>query len=138
MVDRVVDSLIPLKNLKVGTRIKSFNGDIWKVSKMTLLKEDTYKYKVKSGLESRSSLSHTLKTEEGWLTVQDILIMLKENEQCELITVVSNKDIVESIEYTGEDWIIKLELSSLDENTICDHTYVLDGFLTHNTVVKSQ
>jgi hypothetical protein len=62
------------------------------------------------------------------------MALLQEGEDVRLETVSDPHDRLKKCVYAGEQWIARLELSSPDGNDECDHTYILDGFHTHNLV----
>jgi len=127
---------ITLSQLRIGDIVIGINGKPQRVCRTILRKEPTSTFEVASGLKSRSSLTHTLRYQNEWITLAEAIALNQEGEEVTLETMNSREDRLVSFQDTGEDWILQLELGQAEETEECDHTYILDGFRTHNFMVK--
>lgn len=127
-----------LKDIKPGQRVQNLAGRVSVVKTMVMFTEETVIYKTESGLETETALGHVLFVDDKWQSLHDIIDNPTHRIAC--LTEKNEKDyFVELILGSEQRWICKISLepSDKDKATDDDHIYNLDGFWTHNFLIKN-
>jgi hypothetical protein len=122
--------------LKPGRHIRTIDGKVSVVVSKTLTKEKLCEIRTET-LVTKGAYGHTLKIDGTWMSVAD---MLEADSITSAHTIIDENDKIISVNpLEEEDWICRLELRSVEEEDTRDeaHVYELDGFWSHNTMIKS-
>lgn len=134
----VLDSLIrladgtekPLREIKLGDCVDDGFGGSETVHGYRVVRGERILGLRAGKRATRAATGHTLRIEYGWASLPEMEEAWKQGVPVFVDTVEGMEPLEEVIEFPSEA-VCHLELSGPR------HTYVLDGFKTHNTLIKS-
>lgn len=128
-----------LLDVSVGQLVKNGAGRLSKIIEKKIFLERTVFYKTKSGLETETAYGHVLYCKGYWQTLASLMDVDDLHDVTVKTTLEDNDMLVELLVGKEQRYICKLALAPIDKNksTDDDHVYNLDGFWSHNGIIKN-